>query len=57
MAGGGVQGGQVYGSSDATGAEPKDDPVHAGSIAATMLYALGMRSPQITAPAITRLFA
>jgi hypothetical protein len=27
MAGGGIQGGQVYGSSDATGAEPKDKPV------------------------------
>jgi len=28
MAGGGVQGGQVYGSSDPTGAEPKDKPVN-----------------------------
>lgn len=28
MAGGGIQGGQIYGSSDATGAEPKDDPVN-----------------------------
>jgi hypothetical protein len=27
MAGGGIQGGQIYGSSDATGAEPKDDPI------------------------------
>jgi hypothetical protein len=28
MAGGGIQGGQIYGSSDSTGAEPKDNPVN-----------------------------
>ena len=27
IAGGGIEGGQVYGSSDAMGAEPKDDPI------------------------------
>jgi len=32
LAGGGVQGGQVYGSSDATGAEPRDNPVHIESL-------------------------
>jgi hypothetical protein len=32
MAGGGVQGGQIYGSSDATGGEPKDNPVSAGQL-------------------------
>lgn len=36
MAGGGIQGGQVYGSSDSTGAEPKDKPVSVARILATM---------------------
>jgi hypothetical protein len=39
MAGGGIQGGQVYGSSDATGAEPKDKPVSVASVLATMATA------------------
>ena len=34
LAGGGVQGGQVYGSSDATGAEPRDRPVSIQSLTA-----------------------
>ncbi len=42
LAGGGVQGGQVYGSSDRTGAEPKDNPVHASRVAATIYAALGI---------------
>ncbi len=41
VAGGGVRGGQVIGASDADGAEPKDRPVHARDIHATMLQALG----------------
>ncbi len=41
MAGGGVRGGQAYGSSDAIGAEPKDKPVSVGRVLATMRYALG----------------
>jgi hypothetical protein len=44
MAGGGVRGGQVYGSSDALGAEPKDKPVSAARIIATMQHVLGMRT-------------
>lgn len=40
MAGGGIRGGQVYGSSDATGAEPRDKPVSVARILATM----GLRS-------------
>jgi hypothetical protein len=36
MAGGGIQGGQIYGSSDATGAEPKDNPVSVASLLAGM---------------------
>ena len=36
MAGGGVQGGQIYGSSDKTGAEPRDNPVPIGAIDAAI---------------------
>ena len=36
MAGGGIRGGQVYGSSDAIGAEPKDNPVSVERIMATL---------------------
>jgi uncharacterized protein DUF1501 len=42
MAGGGIQGGQVYGSSDATGAEPRDKPVNFARIMATARAAPGM---------------
>jgi hypothetical protein len=41
MAGGGVRGGQVYGSSDRIGAEPKDDPVDPAMLAATIYKVLG----------------
>jgi hypothetical protein len=42
LAGGGVSGGQVHGSSDSVGAEPRDNPVYAGRVAATIRHALGM---------------
>ena len=42
LAGGGVKGGQVIGSSDSTGAEPKDRPVTPAEIAATVYAALGV---------------
>ncbi len=42
MAGGGIQGGQVYGSSDRIGAEPRDNPVTPAMIAATIRTAIGM---------------
>jgi uncharacterized protein (DUF1501 family) len=42
FAGGGVRGGQVIGSSDATGAEPKDRPVSPAEVAATVYQALGI---------------
>jgi hypothetical protein len=45
LAGGGVRGGQVIGSSDAHAAEPRDRPIHASEIAATMYHVLGI-SPQ-----------
>jgi hypothetical protein len=41
MAGGGLEGGQVIGSSDSLAAEPRDRPVHAREIFATILSALG----------------
>lgn len=41
MAGGGVQGGVDYGSSDATGAYPDLDPCTPGDITATVFHSLG----------------
>jgi hypothetical protein len=46
FAGGGVRGGQVIGSSDSHGAEPRDRPIAAGQVAATMLHALGISPEQ-----------
>ena len=42
MAGGGIKGGQVVGSSDAIGAAPKDQPVMPANIAATIYKCLGV---------------
>jgi hypothetical protein len=42
MAGGGVQGGQVIGSSDAVGEGPKDRPVTPSDLAATIYHLLGV---------------
>ncbi|MFO0953376.1 MAG: DUF1501 domain-containing protein, partial [Isosphaeraceae bacterium] len=42
LAGGGVTGGRVFGSSDAHGAFPKDDPVHPFDLLATVYHALGI---------------
>ncbi len=42
MAGGGIKGGQVVGSSDEIGAYPKDRPIHASSVAATILHGVGI---------------
>ena len=36
LAGGGIQGGQIYGSSDSTGSEPRDNPVHSSRLLETM---------------------
>jgi hypothetical protein len=49
LAGGGVQGGQVYGASDATGAYVRDHPVSPDDFAATILHAFGL-SPDDTVP-------
>lgn len=42
FAGGGVRGGQVLGASDALGAEPRERPVPAAAVAATIYRALGI---------------
>jgi hypothetical protein len=42
MAGGGIRGGEIYGSSDATGAEPRDRPVSPANVVATIRKALGI---------------
>jgi uncharacterized protein (DUF1501 family) len=47
LAGGGVRGGQVYGSSDAHAAYPKTNPVAPEDVIATMYHALGI-SPEST---------
>ena len=42
LAGGGVRGGQVVGSSDFSGGYPKERPVHISELAATIYHALGI---------------
>ena len=42
LAGGGVRGGQIYGSSDSIGAYPKDRPVSPPDLTATIYRALGI---------------
>ncbi len=42
LAGGGVQGGCVYGSSDKQGAYPDTDPVSSGDLAATLFWRFGV---------------
>jgi hypothetical protein len=41
LAGGGIRGGQVYGSSDKSAAEPADNPVHTRDFVASIYHALG----------------
>jgi hypothetical protein len=47
LAGGGVRGGMVYGSSDRQGAAPAENPVSPSDLAATIYHALGI-SPETT---------
>ena len=42
LAGGGIRGGQVYGSSDAKGAEPGSDPCTPAGVHATVYKAMGI---------------
>jgi len=51
LAGGGVKGGQIYGSSNATASEPENDPVGPQDLAATMYHQMGIISDkEIMAP-------
>ncbi len=51
MAGGGVKGGQVIGSSDADGMEPKDRPVQVPDLHASVCLALGINhTKELTTP-------
>jgi Protein of unknown function (DUF1501) len=47
MAGGGIQGGRVYGASDPTGSYPKDQPCRPDDLTATLFHALGF-DPETT---------
>jgi uncharacterized protein (DUF1501 family) len=42
LAGGGIRGGQVIGSSNAHGEEPKERPVHPAELVATVYHSLGI---------------
>ena len=42
LAGGGIRGGQVYGSSDAHGAFPRNQPCGPADVHATIFHALGI---------------
>jgi hypothetical protein len=44
LAGGGIKGGMVYGSSDATGSEPEDNPVEIPHWATTIYHQLGINA-------------
>ena len=44
IAGAGIPGGQLYGSSDETGSAPKDKPVHPNELLATVYFTLGINS-------------
>lgn len=49
LAGGGIRGGQVYGSSDRHAAYPASDAVHPVNLVATVYHALGV-PPELTLP-------
>jgi hypothetical protein len=57
MAGGGIRGGQVYGSSDRIGAEPRDKPVTPAMIAATIRKAMGIEPVNDGVSPLTELFS
>ncbi len=46
LAGGGIQGGQVYGSSDRLGEYPKENPVTPADVAHTVYHAMGIHDLQ-----------
>ena len=48
MAGGGVQGGTVYGASDELGMKVAENPVHVHDFHATILHLLGLNHEKLT---------
>jgi hypothetical protein len=51
LAGGGMKGGAVYGSSDATASEPEDEPIAPADLATTMYHLMGIvADKEIMAP-------
>ena len=53
LAGGGVQGGRVIGTSDARAGKPADTPLTPGDLIATLHHAYGLTSEQITGLGLT----
>jgi hypothetical protein len=56
IAGGGIRGGQVYGSSDRIGAEPRDNPVTPAMVTATIRKAMGIPPAEDGSRALEDLF-
>ncbi len=56
LAGGGIQGGQVYGSSDAEGMDVRDNPVNVMDVNATIAQALGLNPQEETYSPVGRPF-
>jgi hypothetical protein len=54
MAGGGIQGGQVIGATDALGLRAIDNPYHFRDLHATILHQLGLDQHQLTYPHLGR---
>ena len=50
MAGGGIQGGQVYGTTDDFSYNVEDNPVHVRDLNATILHCLGIDHERLTVP-------
>ncbi len=48
LAGGGVKGGTIYGSTDETGFQATENPVHVHDLHATILHLLGFDHTQLT---------
>ncbi len=57
FAGGGIRGGQIIGSSDALGGEPRDRPVSPAEVAATIYHACGIPRGTLDANPIRELLA
>jgi hypothetical protein len=54
LAGGGVQGGSVYGASDRMGAYPARDPVTCGDLAATIFWRFGLNPATLVRDSLNR---